>query len=146
MATIVLTGGGSAGHCTPHLSILPYLKKHFDKIYYIGSNSGIEKEIISRTDIPYYGVSCAKLVREFTPKNFTMPFKVIKGIIEASKLLKQLRPDVIFSKGGFVSVPTVIAGYNKKIPVVAHESDFSVGLANKFTSRFCKKVLHRNRN
>lgn len=141
MSTIILTGGGSAGHCTPHLAILPYLKKYFDKIYYIGSKDGIEKDIIAKTGIPYFHVSCAKLNRKFTLKNLTIPFKLYKGIVDAEKIIDELKPDVIFSKGGFVSVPTVIAAHKRKIPVISHESDITAGLANKIISRFSLKVL-----
>ncbi len=141
MATIVLTGGGTAGHCTPHLAILPYIKNDFDKIYYIGSENGIEKEIISNTKLPYFSVPCAKLNRSFSSKNLTMPFKVALGIYKAGKILDKLKPDVVFSKGGFVSVPTVIAAKKRKIPVISHESDYSIGLANKITAKYCKKVL-----
>ncbi len=142
MATIVLTGGGTAGHCTPHLAILPYIKNNFDKIYYIGSEKGIERDIISKTDIPYYSVPCAKLNRNITSvSNLTMPFSVLKGIHTAGKLLDKLKPDVIFSKGGYVSIPTVIAGSKRKIPVITHESDYTLGLANKISARYCKKIL-----
>ena len=141
MATIILTGGGTAGHCIPHLAVLPYLKNDFNKIYYIGSKNGIEKDIIGNANIPYYSVSCAKFIRSFSAKNLTIPFKVISGIREAGKLLDKLKPDVIFSKGGFVSVPTVIAAKKRNIPVVSHESDYSIGLANKLTANYCKKVL-----
>lgn len=141
MATIILTGGGTAGHVTPHLAILPYLKNNFDKIYYIGSKNGIEKDIIQKADIPYYSIDCAKLYREFNFKNFTIPFKLISGYISAGKLLDMLKPDVIFSKGGYVSVPTVFAAKKRKIPVITHESDFSIGLANRITAKQCKKVL-----
>ena len=141
MATIILTGGGTAGHCTPHLALLPYLKKDFDKIYYIGSEFGIERKIIESYGIEYFYVDSAKLNRSFTLKNFTIPFKVLKGINQASKLISKLKPDVIFSKGGYVALPVVVAGKRKKIPVVSHESDYTVGLANKLTSKYCKKVL-----
>lgn len=141
MATLLLTGGGTAGHCTPNLAILPYLKKDFDKIYYIGSENGIEKSIISNTDIPYFSVPCAKLVRSFTLKNLGVPFSVFSGIRQAGKIIDELKPDVVFSKGGYVSVPTVIAAEKRKIPVISHESDYTVGLANKLASRYCKKVL-----
>ena len=141
MATIILTGGGTAGHCIPHLSILPYLKEKFDKIYYIGSANGIEKNIISNTDIPYYSIPCEKLRRSLSIKNLIMPMKIISGIVNAKRLIEELKPDVIFSKGGFVSVPTVIAGNIKKIPVISHESDYTIGLANKITAKYCDKVL-----
>ena len=89
MATIILTGGGTAGHCTPHLAILPYIKKDFNKIYYIGSENGIEKQIIKNANLPYYSIPCAKLIRNFTLKNITMPIKVLKGIKKAGKLLDE---------------------------------------------------------
>ncbi|MBQ8197584.1 MAG: undecaprenyldiphospho-muramoylpentapeptide beta-N-acetylglucosaminyltransferase [Clostridia bacterium] len=141
MATIILTGGGTAGHCTPHLALLPYIKNDFDKIYYIGSKNGIEKNIIESAGIPYFAIPCGKLVRKFTSKNLSLPFKVISGIITAEKIINELKPDVIFSKGGYVALPVVIAAKNKGIPVIAHESDYSVGLANKISSKRCKKVL-----
>lgn len=141
MATIILTGGGTAGHCTPHLAILPYIKNDFDNIYYIGSENGIEKEIIEKENIPYYSVPCAKFNRSFTTKNIAMPFKVFLGIVKAGKLIDKLKPDVIFSKGGYVSIPTVIAAKKRNIPVISHESDYTIGLANKITSKYCKKVL-----
>lgn len=141
MSTIVLTGGGTAGHCTPHLAILPYIKNDFDEIYYIGSKNGIERNIIEKTEIPYYFVPCVKFNRSLTLKNFAIPFKLISGIIKAGKILDKIKPDVVFSKGGYVSLPTVIAAKQRNIPVVAHESDYTIGLANKISSKFCTKVL-----
>ena len=141
MSTIILTGGGTAGHCTPHLAILPELKKKFDNIYYIGSFNGVEKEIISQVGIPYYSISTAKFRRNLSLKNLAIPYSVLKGVHEAKQIIKELKPNVIFSKGGFVSVPTVIAGAKLKIPIVAHESDLTVGLANKISARYCDKVL-----
>ncbi len=141
MATIVLTGGGTAGHCIPNVALLPYLKKHFDEIYYIGSIDGIEKNIIEKENIQYYGIQCAKLNRSFTLKNLSIPFKVIKGIKSAGEVLDKIKPDVIFSKGGYVSVPTILAGKKRKIPIITHESDFTIGLANRLTAKYCKKIL-----
>ena len=141
MATIILTGGGTAGHVTPHLAILPYLKNNFDKIYYIGSENGIEKDIIKKANIPYYSVPCAKFNRSLTLKNFKIPFKLYSGYVKAKKLIDQLKPDVIFSKGGYVAIPTVLAGKKRNIPIISHESDYSLGLANKLTAKYCKKVL-----
>ncbi len=141
MATIILTGGGTAGHCTPNLALIPYINKKFDKIYYIGSKNGIEREIVSKSGIPYFPINCAKLIRALTLKNFSMPITVLKGITEAGSILDEIKPDVIFSKGGYVALPTVIAAYKRKIPVIAHESDYSAGLANKISSRYCNKVL-----
>jgi UDP-N-acetylglucosamine--N-acetylmuramyl-(pentapeptide) pyrophosphoryl-undecaprenol N-acetylglucosamine transferase len=137
---IVLTGGGSAGHTVPHLALLPMLKKKFDNIYYIGSN-GIEKEIISKQNIPFYEIKCPKLIRSLTLKNLTVPFNLLKSINSAKKILKQLQPDIVFSKGGYVALPVVYAAHSLKIPVVAHESDLSVGLANKLSSKYCETVF-----
>ncbi len=141
MATLILTGGGTAGHCTPNLALIPYLKNDFDKIYYIGSENGIERNIISNTDIPYFSIPTVKFNRSITLKNLTIPFTLIKAIKKAGKIIEQLKPDVIFSKGGYVSVPTVIAGSRRKIPVISHESDLTMGLANRFTARYCNKIL-----
>lgn len=105
MKKIVLTGGGTAGHVTPNLALLPSLKAAGYEITYMGSYDGIEKKLISDFDIPYVGISTGKFRRYFDPKNFTDPFRVIKGFSEAKKFLKQYKPDVVFSKGGFVSVP-----------------------------------------
>lgn len=141
MATIILTGGGTAGHVMPHLALLPYLKKDFDKIYYIGSINGIEKHIIKRAGIPYYAVPCAKLRRKFTFQNLAIPFTLARGIHEAGKILDELKPAVIFSKGGYVSLPVVIAAKKRAIPVIAHESDYSMGLANRISAKYCEKIL-----
>jgi UDP-N-acetylglucosamine--N-acetylmuramyl-(pentapeptide) pyrophosphoryl-undecaprenol N-acetylglucosamine transferase len=140
MKRIVLTGGGTAGHVTPNIALLPALKREGYDIHYIGSYDGIEKTLIEELDIPYHGISSGKLRRYFDPKNFSDPFKVMKGFFEASSILKKLKPDVIFSKGGFVSVPVVLAAKGKKIPVVIHESDMTPGLANKISIPSAKKV------
>ncbi|MGL5380879.1 undecaprenyldiphospho-muramoylpentapeptide beta-N-acetylglucosaminyltransferase [Clostridium sp.] len=137
---IIMTGGGTAGHVTPNLALAPKLKEKGFEIKYIGSKDGIEKEIISDAKIPYFAISSGKLRRYFDVKNFTDPFKVMKGVIEANKILKKEKPDVIFSKGGFVAVPVVIAASMKKIPVVSHESDLTPGLANKLSAPFCDKL------
>lgn len=147
MNTIVLTGGGTAGHVTPNLALLPYLKKHFQNIHYIGSINGIEKQIIKNyQDINYHEISTVKLIRSLTLKNLLIPFKLIKSIKESYKILKQINPDVIFSKGGFVSVPVCIAGSLLKIPIVAHESDYSMGLANKLVYKKCSKMCFSFKN
>lgn len=137
---IIMTGGGTAGHVTPNLALVPELKKKGFEIKYIGSKDGIEKEIIGDANIPYYEISSGKFRRYFDFKNFSDPFKVMKGILEAKKILKKEKPDVIFSKGGFVAVPVVIAASMKKIPVVSHESDLTPGLANKLSAPFCNKL------
>lgn len=131
MKHIVLTGGGTAGHVTPNIALIPRLRELGYQISYIGSYEGIEKKLIEELGIPYYGISSGKLRRYFDPKNFSDPFRVIKGFGQARKLLKELKPDVVFSKGGFVTVPVVIAAKQCKIPAIIHESDMTPGLANK---------------
>lgn len=131
MKRIILTGGGTAGHVTPNIALIPELQKRGFEIHYIGSKTGIEKELMANFDIPYYGISSGKLRRYFDVKNFTDPFRILKGYSEASKLIKKINPDVIFSKGGFVTVPVVKAAARRKVPCVLHESDISPGLANR---------------
>lgn len=138
--SIVLCGGGTAGHVLPAIALLPLLKKHFGNIVFIGGKQGIEKNIALSAGLDYYGVNSAKLCRSFSFKNAAIPFKLISGISEASKILKQLKPSVVFSKGGYVALPVVIAAYLNKIPVIAHESDISPGVANKISSKFCRAV------
>lgn len=140
MKHIVLTGGGTAGHVTPNIALIPALKEAGYQITYIGSYNGIERKLIEELGIPYYGISSGKLRRYFDVKNFSDPFRVLKGFHEAKKLLKQLRPDVIFSKGGFVSVPVVIAAKQCKIPAIIHESDMTPGLANRLCIPSARKV------
>ncbi len=141
MKKIILTGGGTAGHVTPHIAIIPRLKEMDYEISYIGTYDGIEKKLIEDVGIPYYGIASGKLRRYFSWKNFSDPFRVIKGYNEAMKLMKTLSPDVVFSKGGFVTVPVVFAANKLGIPVVIHESDMTPGLANKLAlpkaSRVC---------
>lgn len=140
MKHIVLTGGGTAGHVTPNIAMIPRLREEGYEISYIGSYDGIEKKLIEELGIPYYGISSGKLRRYFDPKNFTDPFKVLKGYGEARRLLKQLKPDVVFSKGGFVTVPVVIAAGRRKIPAIIHESDMTPGLANRLCIPSAVKV------
>ncbi len=140
MKKIILTGGGSAGHVTPNIALLPSLKDAGYEITYMGSYDGIEKKLISDFDIPYIGISTGKFRRYLDLKNFTDPFRVIKGFSEAKKFLKNHRPDVVFSKGGFVSVPVVRAAASLGIPCIIHESDMTPGLANKMCIPAAKKV------
>lgn len=140
MKHIVLTGGGTAGHVTPNIALIGRLKEQGYQISYIGSYNGIEKTLIEELGIPYYGISSGKLRRYFDLKNFTDPFRVLKGFSEARKLLKQLKPDVVFSKGGFVTVPVVVAAGRLKIPTIIHESDMTPGLANKLCIPSAVKV------
>ncbi len=140
MKRIVLTGGGTAGHVTPNMALIPELQKLGYDIHYIGSYNGMEKKLIEDLNIPYHGISSGKLRRYFDIKNFSDPFRVIKGLGEAKKLMKELKPDVVFSKGGFVSVPVVFAAKSKDIPIIIHESDMTPGLANKLSLPKATKV------
>ena len=140
MKRIILTGGGTAGHVTPNIALLPRLKELQYDVHYIGSYNGIEKELIEQFGIPYHGISSGKLRRYFSVQNFTDPFRVVKGLGEAKKLVKILKPDVIFSKGGFVSVPVVMAGKRRHVPTIIHESDMTPGLANKLSIPSATKV------
>ena len=136
---IVLTGGGTAGHVTPNIALLPELKKQGYYVHYIGSYEGIERTLIKEQGIPYYGISSGKLRRYIDVKNLSDPFKVVKGLGQAIRLLGRIKPDVVFSKGGFVSVPVVLAAKFRHIPCVIHESDMTPGLANKI----CSPCAHR---
>ena len=131
MKTILLTGGGTAGHVTPNLALIPSLKAAGYDIRYIGSYNGMERKLIENAGIPYDGISSGKLRRYFDLKNFSDPFRVLKGYAEALKLLRKYKPDVLFSKGGFVAVPVVLAAKHYHIPTIIHESDMTPGLANK---------------
>ncbi|WP_459499439.1 undecaprenyldiphospho-muramoylpentapeptide beta-N-acetylglucosaminyltransferase [Bacillus sp. C1] len=141
MKRIVFTGGGSAGHVTPNLAIIPHLQEKGWDISYIGSHQGIEKTIIENEGIPYYSIASGKLRRYFDLKNIKDPFLVMKGVLDAYTRIRKLKPDVIFSKGGFVSVPVVIAGWLNRVPVFLHESDMTPGLANKIALRFASKIF-----
>ena len=140
MRTLVFTGGGTLGHCIPNLALYPYLKDGFDRFYYIGSENGPEKAAVEGI-MEYMHISTTKLVRSLDLSNLLIPFRLIKGVRQAKEILKTVRADVVFSKGGFVSVPVVIAASALKIPVISHESDLTLGLANRLTHRKCKFVL-----
>ena len=140
MKKIVLTGGGTAGHVTPNIALMHEMQKNGYEIYYIGSYDGIEKKLIEELGIPYYGISSGKLRRYFDWKNFSDPFRVLKGFSQAKKILKQIQPDVVFSKGGFVTVPVALAAKKSHIPTIIHESDMTPGLANKLAIPAATKV------
>lgn len=140
MKKIALTGGGTAGHITPNLALIPELKKRGFDIIYIGSSSGMDREIIEKRNIPFFGVTADKLRRYIDFKNFFMPANVVKGIGEAIKILKENKVNIIFSKGGYVAVPVVIAAARLRIPVISHEADFTPGLANKIATPLSKKI------
>lgn len=135
MKKIILTGGGTAGHVTPNIALIPELVRRGFEIKYIGSKDGIEKKLIEAEGIPYFGVSSGKLRRYRSIKNLSDPFRVLHGCDEAARILKKEKPDIIFSKGGFVSVPVMLAGQAMHIPCVIHESDMTPGLANKIAGK-----------
>ncbi len=139
MKKIVLTGGGTAGHVIPNIALLPRLLENYD-VSYIGSYKGIEKELIEAVNIPYYGISSGKLRRYLDLKNISDPFKVGKGLWQSIRLLRKIKPDLVFSKGGFVSVPVILAAKFCRIPVIIHESDITPGLANKIAIPTAKKI------
>lgn len=140
MKKIVLTGGGTAGHVTPNIALIPHLKELGYEVSYIGSYEGMERGLIEKLGIPYYGISTGKFRRYASLKNLSDPFRVLKGIFEAGRLMKEIKPDIVFSKGGFVAVPVVRAAASRKIPVISHESDMTPGLANKICQPMATKV------
>ena len=141
MKTIVLTGGGTAGHVVPNIALLPFLKERFNNIIYIGSGAEIEKKLLgSFPYVKYYSITTAKFKRSLSLENLKIPYKLFKGKKEATKILKELKPDVIFSKGGFVALPVVLAAKKLKIPVIAHESDLTLGLANRIVKNKINKI------
>ncbi len=139
---VLLTGGGTAGHVTPNMALIPELKELGYDILYVGSYDGIEKKLIEDINIPYKGIASGKLRRYMSLKNLTDPFRVIKGYNEAKQIVKEYKPDVLFSKGGFVSVPVVLAAKKYKVPIIIHESDMTPGLANKISIPYAKMVCH----
>ena len=140
MKSIVLTGGGTAGHVTPNIALIEPLKQHGWEIAYIGSDTGVERQMIEALNIQFYAVSSGKLRRYLSWQNCIDPFKVLIGIVQSYLLLKKIKPDVVFSKGGFVALPVVIGAYLHRIPVIAHESDISPGLANRLSFPFVDKI------
>lgn len=140
LKTILLTGGGTAGHVTPNLALLPSLRAEGYRVLYMGSRGGIEKSLLEAEGVPYYAVSTGKLRRYLSKENLTDVFQVLKGIREAKALIKELKPDLVFSKGGFVAVPVVLGAKKNHVPVILHESDMTPGLANKLAIPAAKVV------
>ena len=140
MKRIVLTGGGTAGHVTPHLALLPHLLAKGYEVHYIGTEKGIEQRMMALPGVTYHTINSGKLRRYFSWQNFTDPFRVVQGAFQAIGHMRRLKPHVLFSKGGFVAVPVVIAAWLCRVPVVAHESDLTPGLANRISSKFARKV------
>lgn len=139
MKKILFTGGGSAGHAVPNVALINELKDCFE-IFYIGTDK-IEKEIIKPLKIPYYTIDCPKFVRGFFLQNLKIPFSLRKATKNCVEILSKIKPDLVFSKGGYVSVPVISAAKKLKIPSLTHESDFSAGLANRLNARKCEKIL-----
>ncbi len=138
---IVLTGGGTMGHVTPNLALLPHLLEKGYEVHYIGTEKGVEADKLSAIPgLTYHAVKSGKLRRYFDWKNFTDPFRVLAGAVQSAHLMGKIKPDVCFSKGGFVAVPVVFGAWLHRIPVVCHESDLTPGLANKLCTPFAKKV------
>ena len=142
MRRIVLTGGGTAGHVTPNIALIEALKEEGGwDIHYIGTREGMERELIERIPgVQYHSVPSGKLRRYFDVKNFTDPFRVLAGSVKAAGLIGRLKPDVVFSKGGFVSVPVVYGAWLHRVPVIVHESDMTPGLANRLSTPLCRAV------
>ena len=141
MKKIVLTGGGTLGHVTPHLSLIPHLLQAGYEIHYIGTEKGMEAEKIrSVSGVTYHAVQSGKLRRYFSWQNFIDPFKVIAGAFQSARLMGKIKPDVVFSKGGFVAVPVVFGAWLHRVPVVCHESDLTPGLANRLCAPFARKI------
>lgn len=137
---IVFTGGGTAGHVTPNIALIEALQSEDWGIDYIGSIDSVEKNMITSINIPYHAIRCGKLRRYFSWKNFSDPFNMLLGIFQACCLLRKIKPNIVFSKGGFVALPVVIAAWLNRIPVIAHESDMSPGLANRLSFPFVDKI------
>ena len=140
MRRVLFTGGGSAGHVVPAFPIIEVLLSRGVQVSYIGSNTGLEEGLLSDYPLTYRGISAGKLRRYFSLENVIDVLRVIKGTWQAGRLLGQLRPEVVFSKGGFVSFPVVAAAWLRHIPVVAHESDLTAGLANRMSLPFCRTL------
>jgi len=136
---VVLTGGGTAGHVTPNLALLPALRARGFEAVYVGSREGIERRLATDAGLSYHGVHTGKLRRYLSVENLLDPFRIVLGILEAALLLRRLRPHVVFSKGGFVGVPVVVGAWLNRIPVVVHESDLTPGLANKLSFPFARR-------
>ena len=138
--TIALTGGGTAGHVTTNLNLIPKLRPQFENIIYIGSQNGLENDMIAGTDVKFYPITTTKLKRSLSISNLLIPYRIYVGYKQAKKILLENNVNMVFSKGGYVSVPVVLACNKLNIPLIIHESDLSMGLANRIGARFAKAV------
>ena len=139
MQKLVLTGGGSAGHAVPNLALIPRLREKYE-LFYIGTN-GIERTLLAGSGVPFYTIEAPKLVRGSVLQNISLPVRLFKSVRQAKAALRAIAPDAVFSKGGYVSLPVVLAARALNIPALSHESDYSAGLANRIIAKRCKKVL-----
>ena len=137
---VVFTGGGTAGHVTPNLALVESFQRDGVECFYIGSKAGIEATLVEQHNLDFYGIASGKLRRYFAWQNFIDPMKILFGFFQALWILLLRRPDVLFSKGGFVAVPVVVAAWTLRIPVVIHESDLTPGLANRLSAPFCRRI------
>lgn len=145
---VILTGGGTAGHVLPTLAVIEEIKKISVDVYsipsthflYIGSATGIEANLVPQLGIPFKAINTGKIRRYFSWRNFVDPFKVVIGFFQAIAIIKKFKPAVVFSKGGYVSTPVVVAAGILGVPVVSHESDAIPGLANRFTAFLSRKI------
>lgn len=139
---IILTGGGTTGHVSVNLALIPRLLGRGWTIHYIGSENGIERDLIADfPEVTYHPIATGKLRRYLSKENFLDIGRVSKGVRQARKLIREIKPNVVFSKGGYVSVPVVMGAYFNKVPAISHESDLTPGLANKLSMPFVKKVM-----
>ena len=141
MHSIILAGGGTAGHIMPNLALIPELRKRFDRIYYMGGADSLEEKITSDHGIEFFTVEVVKLRRDKIYSNLDIPFKLLKGIKSAKKIMKELSPEIVFLKGGYASLPVAYAAKLLRIPVICHESDMTLGLANKLISAFSEATF-----
>lgn len=140
MKKIVLTGGGSAGHVTANLALLPKLLEAGWEVHYIGTEKGMENAIVPKDLVYYHTIKAGKLRRYFDIKNFADPFNVILGIIQSFLILRKIKPSIVFAKGGYVSLPVIVSSWLLRIPAITHEGDVTIGLANKLALPFVKKI------
>ncbi len=139
---VILTGGGTAGHVTPNLAIVPLLRRQGFDIRYIGTSRGMERELIIKENIPYYAVPAGKLRRYADVRNITDIMRIKLGFLKSIFLIATIGPDVVFSKGGFVACPVVWAAWIMRVPVIVHESDISPGLANRLSFPFASQICY----
>jgi UDP-N-acetylglucosamine--N-acetylmuramyl-(pentapeptide) pyrophosphoryl-undecaprenol N-acetylglucosamine transferase len=136
VSTILFTGGGTAGHVIPALPVIDACLARGDEVVFVGSRSGLEERLVGPLGVEYHGITTGKLRRYLSAENVVDAFRVVRGVWQAIAIMRRVRPDLVFSKGGFVAFPVVFAAWLARVPVIAHESDFSPGLANRLSLPF----------